>query len=658
MFPTKVIDRGIAYLFSKQQEDGSFLSQSSKRLENFTKARIFHSTFSTSLILSCLNNLKDSPKLKEIKKKAVFFLLKQKSEYWSFNYWARNSKEAKTMPYPDDLDDTFCALSAIYEHNQELLDGTAMAKIVQLLTFCEQKEGGPYKTWVVKESKDKIWQDVDLVVNTNIAYFLHLLDIDMPKLNEFIKSSIDKENFKSSYYPSMYIVIYFISRFFKRDYIIHFEKLIFSKKKKDGSFNNPLYTALAILTLFNLGTKFNKLQASITYLIKTQQGDGSWKPYAFYIDPTVKGQTYYAGSPALTTAFCLNALQKYVEEINKFPNEKSQKANDFYNQVVEKVKQRLSLMDKNIKDQALYYLDATLKADKDRQIALLPYYFKLALGENGRSIKNNFMILLGIANLFGWIAYTIYDNFLDEEGDPKSLPIANITLRELTLIFNNILPKKSGFPTFFRSVMDEIDSVNLWEVTQCRIKVINNKINLKHLIIPDYGNYEKLAKRSGGIALGAIAILFSLGFTIESSEIQSMLIFFKHYIIARQLNDDAHDWEKDLKMGHINSVGSLLLNKIYKRKTNSEVDSDISIFIPKLQKIFWYEIIDNVCKNIFEHIQLARKALEKCEIVVDYKLLDKLLVKYEQAAKLALSERENAIKFLQSYQNQSLIKSP
>jgi len=97
-------------------------------------------------VLSCLSALEETPKVKTIKQKAAKFLLSQKSKHWSFNYWVRNSQEAKKLPYPDDLDDTFCALSALFQYDPNLINGSAMAKIITLLTAMEKKEGGPYRT--------------------------------------------------------------------------------------------------------------------------------------------------------------------------------------------------------------------------------------------------------------------------------------------------------------------------------------------------------------------------------------------------------------------------------------------------------------------------------------------------------------------------------
>ena len=146
-----VIEKGVAYLYSVQEKNGSFLSLSSSHSNTFNDKPFYHTTFSTSLILSCSHWINPSTKLNIIKQKAATFLLTQKSRHWSWNYWIRKSKESKQRPYPDDLDDTFCALSALFLYNPKLIDGESFSYIVQLLSLLEIQEGGPYRTWLIKK---------------------------------------------------------------------------------------------------------------------------------------------------------------------------------------------------------------------------------------------------------------------------------------------------------------------------------------------------------------------------------------------------------------------------------------------------------------------------------------------------------------------------
>jgi len=603
------IDRAIVFIKSQQKKDGSFWSWSSSKINNFNGVKKYSSVFPSALILSCLNPIEESL---EVKKKLVDFLLSQKSDYWSFNYWKRQTKESEQMPYPDDLDDTFCALSGIYGYDPKLIDGAAMAKIVTLLTTLEKKEGGPYKTWLVQENVDEIWKDVDLAVNSNVGYFLSLQEIELESIKKIIKLAIKKEQLTSPYYPSIYPVVYFISRFFftktENKKII---KIILAKKNKNN-WGNPLNTALAISALLNLGLDPKSLRPSINYLIKNQKKNGSWRTGAFCIDPAIKRETYYAGSTALTTAFCVESLSKFQISNKKLLIKNDEVGEKIHNEILKNVKKKIKsvgeIPEENCKT----------------GITLLPYYFWKSLGKNGKKISEKFLIKCGEANLLGWVAYTIYDDFLDGDGKKELLSMANVCLRELAFIYNSILPK-TDFADVFNKTMDEIDRVNYWEIVNC--------YNDKNL--PDYGDYSQLAKKSLGHALGPVAILYSLGFNKNSPDIKNLLKFFKNYLIAKQLNDDAHDWENDLQKGFISPVVVEILKKTTDRKNFKE--------------IFWKEILIEISNIILKKINKSRKNLIKIKLIEKPELILSILENPERAAKKAIEEQKETKKFIDEY---------
>ena len=647
---TDVISSGISYLQKQQQTDGSFLSLSSPSLTRFNKVFMFHSTFSTSLILSCLNSLEETATLKTIKQKAASFLLTQKSDNWSFNYWTRGSKEANKMPYPDDLDDTFCALSALCEHDSSLVSGSAMAKIVTLLTAAEDKEGGPYRTWLIQKKAGKKWRDIDLAVNSNIAYFLFLQEIELPNITLFIESRINQGNLTSPYYPTMYPIIYFFSRWYKGKKVKKIESILLSKQNKDGYWENPLYTALTASSLLDLGIPPRLIDRSIKYLLSCQV-NGPWEPYGFCLDPARDGKSYYSGSSALTTSFCLEAIDKYSRSLEK-KSIKTQKidskSKSIYKKIILRVQNRFSNLTSEIKGQADSILTTILKMNDKNQITLLPYFFRSALRKSA-ILSDKLLISLGAANTYGWIAYTIYDNFLDEEGDPKTLSIANIALRELTIIFHDILPKSIEFKKLFSKILDELDGANTWEVTHCRMRIKNEKTYPSNIKIPKFGNYEKLAQKSLGHALGPLAILFFLGYKKDSLEVKSLLSFFKNYLIARQLNDDVHDWEKDLRNGHINPVCAMLIEKFKIKNKKNKRNFLFSEFIPIMQELFWHEIIVDVCKLILKHVALARISLSSLSVVENPVLFRELLESIGKSARQALEERKKTLAFIKNY---------
>lgn len=623
------INKGLKFLSKNQKKDGSFMCLVSTNFDDYRASKSVPAIVPTNIVLSSLIRLSGKSQMaNNIKKKAADFLFSERSEYWAYNYWFRKSKWFSKEPYPDDLDDTFCALAALYEYKPEAFDGEAMAKIATMLTSAEAEEGGPYDMWLVPPSGRDKWNDIDLVVNSNIAYFLYLQGISLPKVNAFIEKSIETADYDFPY-NTIYPGAYFISRFYRGKLAGKIIELLLLRQEQDGKWENPLRTALAISVLINLsgGKHRSRIEKGIGYLLSSQNRNGFWKPSSFYFQMKTPQKTLYAGSSSITTALVLEALNKW-EALNK-PESRKNNLNALKKQIFRKVLARFSHLNSEIICQARKIIAKTFKSDKDSQIALLPYFFKNALGSAGKNISGSLLAKLGEANIFGWIAYSIYDDFLDGEGDARLLSLANISLRESIKLFSESLPKETKFGEFAEAIFDTIDSANAWEVMNCR----DGKI-------PDYGNYEELANKSLGHALPAAAILFSLGYGRDSKELKNLMGFFKYYIIARQLNDDAHDWEDDLERGHINAVSA----KIFKKLKTGEP-------IARLQEEFWNKTIPQTAREISAAAKLARSHLEKIPIMENSDIFGRFISAIEASAEKALIERKNAMQFIKNYKS-------
>lgn len=635
------ISCGSFYLQQEQRRDGSFFSYSSPAKSDFSSAIPFHSVFSNALILSCLSSFPDSSFTQNTKKLLADFLLSEKSDYWTWNYWSRKSKEFKKLPYPDDLDDTFCALSALHNYNKKLIPGDALAYAVHALTSCEVQEGGPYRTWLVPPSAEKVWRDVDIVVNSNIAYFLALQEITLPGVTKLLEDAIENKVFTSPYYPTIYPFIYFLSRFYKGDYTKKLQKFLLVQRHKDGSWGNTLDTSLATIALLNFGTRPHILKKSISSILSHQHLDGSWKPAVFYtgVNPD-RGKIFYAGSCALTTAFCLQALSMYHHLFSK-PTEQSENAYMAVEKNYTSIEKEVLRYPPEISTQGVQILQKIQEIEKYTPIALLPYIFTQSLKQ---PVDKKLLQQTSVATIYGWMAYTIYDDFLDQEGDPKKLSIANLCLRKLVHIYEHILPEESKFVSFFHTIMNNLDSANTWEVTGCRFS-ISKKINLDEIALPDFGNYQILADKSFGHALGPLAILFSFGLKESSQEIQNVEKFFMHFLTAKQLNDDAHDVFKDLEKGHITAVGTILLKdyqKVYKTP-------HVSLKAGRLKKVFWEETINKVCEDIIVHCRQGKDCLTDISVMQDTSIFLSMINKLQSAAEKAIEERNSTQAFLKAY---------
>ena len=612
----------LGYISQNQLGDGSFLSYSSPTKKPFKKEKTYRTVFTTTLILSCLSSVKDVPEASQIKQKASEFILSQKNDNGTFNYWANDSKEYSLLPYPNDLDDTFCALSALYLHDSNSFNGKALAQITSILTEQEAEEGGPYRTWITGEDTDPLWYDIDLAINSNVAYFLSQLSIDLPNLTAFTEKAIINNDYISRYYPTHYPIVYFISRWYRG---IHKQKLIsFILKSLRKPNISPLDRTLCLTSLMNLGYVIKKIPLAM---------DDYKKPYVFCFDPAQAGKRYYAGSNTLTAAFYTEAISKFLasqskKSLTNLTLDNSQER--IYQSVIERYHIRFSTFDQQIKERAAIILQKIIGADPKRQIILLPYFTAKCFRNTKQKIPEVFLSQLGLANLYGWIAYTIYDDIIDEEGKTELLPIANICLRELTGIFSSILPDTPEFYSYFKKTMDRIDNSNLWELSQCR-----------NFQLPNYGDYSVLAEKSLGHILGPVAILYYLNHNEKTLEFRRFISLLKHYIIARQLNDDAHDWENDFKKGYINPVAAIIMGDKAKKYSEKELKS--------LRQAFWENKVIYVCNLILRHTRLARKSLRKNPLLINPGYFESLISTIENSVDSTLSEHRKAQDFLKEY---------
>lgn len=641
----EIISRALPFIASNQLDDGSFLNFSSNKAHDFTEAKSSRTTFATSLILLALNLLPSNHVSQRIRRKSATFLLSQKSKYWSFNYWVKGTPEMKLRPFPDDLDDTFCAVAALYEYDKRCIDGRAFAYLTSLLTQTEQTEGGPYYTWIVPEHASPVWRDIDVAVNSNIAYFLKLQDIELPNVIQYIENSIAGNALVSPYYPSPYPLLFFLSRWYRGSYTGILKAQL--SRTIPTRWANPLNIALSILALENLGAA--PPTDHLECLLNTYQGD-HWDPFAFYMDPSRNGNPQYGGAAALTTAWCLAAIATKIhkEKISQSTltgetDALSRNERNLLHGIAKQTKQLFRPGASTIATSASKAIDAMIQTKPD--IALLPYRFVLSLGKTQSHISSAVIKKLGTANILGWIAYTIYDDFLDEEGDPVRLSLANISLRKLTNIFEKNFPLEIS--NTFHTIMDNLDAANMWEVLHCRIPPISTQnVTLHRQQCPRFGTYRQLGLKSLGHAIGPLTIILLLGYPLSSNEYRSTKNFFLHYLIARQLNDDLHDWKKDLRKGHINSVAAELFQDCFHKKNAQR----LTITIDRLERLFWKKTALDICQNILNHARQARQSCKKNSLIEDPGFLLALIEKHENIARRTIEERNTMVKFLTVYE--------
>lgn len=638
----KCIARGLAFISDSQLQNGAFASYCSQDKNSFSSSTPYRTSFFPSCIGLALQNINTNDS-KTVKTKIYKWLLTQKSEGWSFNYWDSQYRVPAKRVYPDDLDDTFCALAFMYNLKPDYFTGDVFASIAHLLFATEIEEGGPYRTWLTTKQSDSSWQDVDLAVNANIALFLSGQHIELPKLTSYIETNINTKNLESSYYPDIYPPAYFISRSYTGNLTSIINDRILEKQGTDY-WGSPHNAALCLSTLLANGYPARLLTAVYKYLIKSQRPDGSWPAGAFNIDLRNNGKPIYMGAPSLTTALCLEALNIYADSIKKRQRNTGNRNNNikkYYsavrNNVLVEVK---SIKSPELKNNAARILKRILKRDKDMQIILLPYL--IAGSANEGEIEDQVVRELSAISLWGWMAYTTYDDFIDEHPDRILLPTANLCMRRMLLKIIETLPKNHLFQAEAIQIIDYMDAANAWELANCRFSVEQGVLRLNKL--PGYKNYWQLANRSLGHTISGLGVLYALGFESNSLQMQALRKFFKHYLIARQLNDEAHDWEEDLRAGHVNAVATKILRKRLQISPLKSLDLDKEM--AELRSIMWENVIASMSKKINFHVDQARLSLNSLAADFNIEPLNRTLDPVEAAAKESLYRRNQAQDFI------------
>lgn len=631
----------------QQEANGAFKSLSSPK-PSFERAITYQTVFVPALILGSLAQI-NTPTSRRVSKGLVKFLLTQKSPHWSFNYWTVDSPQRQTMPYPDDLDDTFCALIGLYLHNPDLIDQSALVNVVRMLVATETKPGGPYRTWLVSGDSKKNWLDVDLAVNCNVSYFLRLTGSPLPTLQEFIKNNCKLRSLKSPYYPNHYPIFYYISRAYEREKLKDLKVL--SKKLLIKTEDlTPLKAALLLSSLLRLGVD-ESVDQLVEFLKSSQHKDGSWPPEAFCLDPSRNGKLYYNGAAALTTAFAVEALSLYDQSISRLTltraNHSTVTQDPRTRQTLKKIEGFYASISPLVAKRAQPLIKQLSSGRNGAEIIGLPHRFNQAFKQTTPDVRRWVLDDLSLANLHGWVAYTIYDDFIDGEGQTDLLPVANVSMRQSLQHFADAVPACPPFKELVYQTFNTIDAANAWELENCRFSVKNGTIKIKSL--PRYGRLNKLAERSLGHSLSVLAILCLEGVMTDSPDFKRIQKAFTHYLIAKQLNDDAHDWQEDLRKGHITRVVCVILNEAGIKPGSYKIDE----LMPKLQRQFWHNSLKSVCREMVKHSRWGLQELSGVGVISSSNILKDLLDGIEASAEETLAQQRQAKDFLKSYQKSS-----
>lgn len=225
--------------------------------------------------------------------------------------------------------------------------------------------------------------------------------------------------------------------------------------------------------------------------------------------------------------------------------------------------------------------------------------------DSGLTIDEDVLTDYCTLSLLIFLTYSIFDQIIDD-GESQLLPIANIYFRETILLAVKLN-------------IDIVQSHTGLELYNLSPKIIRvGKINLERAI-----NYDKewfLFSEGFDIAV-CIVEDFVTKFIKNSS--YDWILFYKNYLIFRQLMDDINDFVEDYQNGELKSMGILALVKKFGHKKTINLKNPITAFryqlfiyknIPKLRDELlnkYYKYLKNSNLDV-EKVKKTVKKFENC----------------------------------------------
>ncbi len=600
------------FLSSGQRSDGGF--------DDFfgRKALVLN-----ALVLFFLPKSKDK-EISAIREKAAGFILRYKSQDWIFS---------------ENFGLNFLILCALSAHDPLIFSGEDLAKITQMLVQAEKTEGGPY--FSSPGSKD----EVDLFANIVIFGFLKKFEVELPNLNRLIEGAIEEDDFSWCLARPLF-VIYSLSKFYQGEKTIKLSEKILEKIDSVGR-TSAADEMLSFCSLVNLGCRPDS-EIEKKFFLSAPFLEKLLLPARYFSDLFDSAD---GSSQVLNSALYLEVLEKLSALQKKNPETESETSETKEKKIIADIlrlgEERFFSLPPALRESANSEIGHIAQKNSDRQMLLMPYYFRLALGGGGRIFSDEFIARTGLANAFFWTAFVIYDDLLDGEGDSKLIPTANIYAREFTGFFRTIFPAEHEFNNFFSRTMDKLDAANAQEVIDRRATVANNVFLIPENI-PDYGDYEAAYAPSSAHIFGPLSMSSLLGFSLSSEEVENLISYFRHYLIAMQINDDIYDWEEDLRRGRLSTAAAMLLRDWLSIHPGSE-SIDLEKEINDLRQTFYFTTLEKISAEVLRHTKASRVALRKVSFIENFAPLEKFINLAEIAAKQAFDDQKTIKDFLKSF---------
>lgn len=304
--------QGTGFLVGQQLASGEFPTLRAQK-EPMGEGTYIGSVFVTSFVLHSLSFLRPSPQVEGMGDKAVEFLLSERDASGFWRFLGRNPLLAP------DLDSTCCVLASLWEWRTPLNYQELAERILDY-----RLDEGAFWTWVLDNKQGSLpaSNDIDWVVNANVVFYFSLMGQTLPQTQMYLEEVVRRNLFQgpSMHYCSPLAFVYCVSRAIADGSAHGLAKLmpavtdyLAKSQGPEGGFGAPLEDALGTVALLNCGVPTNEVEKAISRLLGKQLQNGGWEAAPFFREPA--GHLY--GSPALTTALAVEALAKYLGQLER-----------------------------------------------------------------------------------------------------------------------------------------------------------------------------------------------------------------------------------------------------------------------------------------------------------------------------------------------------
>lgn len=250
-------------------------------------------------------------------------------------------------------------------------------------------------------------------------------------------------------------------------------------------------------------------------------------------------------------------------------------------------------------EHALPTLDAIIDRDSQGEISQLNTTFLLSAKEAmAKKPTTQNLFLNGEANFYIWVAYSLYDNLLDNPH-PNSIDVSTANIFHRLAITTY---QEAGLSlSKINSALNTVDRANADEVSNSRFEIVDEVITIAK-IPAQKSLYKLLSSRSSAHCLGLLELLNKYSpAPLHHQKTKSIL---NTYCAARQLSDDIHDWEEDITHGR----NSYVIAHLLKAADIKEGSYNLLDVIKTIRRVFWekeLEVLTNECLSMCREAQDA-----------------------------------------------------